>query len=97
MTAATTPVAHEFQHLVSMANDIAHFYSSQGHDEAVEGIANHVRSYWTPRMREKILSQLAAGESELEEPLEDLPREALRLLEKHPSIAPDHPPGGDAG
>jgi formate dehydrogenase subunit delta len=79
-------------HLAQMANDIANFFRAQPHDDAVTGIANHIKSYWTPRMRNKLTAHLGQGDDGLDE----LPREALqRLLERSADITP--PPGGDAG
>ena len=47
--------------LVSMANQIAQFFKSQPHDEAVASIIDHLRSFWTPKMRRQIAEYLAAG------------------------------------
>jgi formate dehydrogenase subunit delta len=80
--------------LVQMANDIGNFFRSQpNREEAVVGIANHIQSFWTTRMREKIFAQVREGASELDE----LPRDALRRLMQHPSPKPQQPAGGDAG
>ena len=46
--------------LIRMANQIADFYKPYPQDEAVAGIADHIRSFWEPRMR-KALSDLVAG------------------------------------
>ena len=67
------------EHLIHMANDIAHFFAAASDkNAAIIGISNHMKSFWTPRMRRKLISELATGKSD--EPLEDLPRQALRLL-----------------
>ena len=47
--------------LVTMANQIGTFFSSQGPDQAVAGIADHLRRFWEPRMRAAILEHLRAG------------------------------------
>ncbi len=47
--------------LAHMANQIAQFFSSYPHDEAVAGIADHLRKFWEPRMRGQLLALLAAG------------------------------------
>jgi formate dehydrogenase subunit delta len=47
--------------LVTMANQIARFFASQPHDEAVSGIEAHIRKFWDPRMGAKILGLVAAG------------------------------------
>jgi len=82
------------QHLAQMANDIGHFFSGQSNrEDAIAGIANHIKSFWTPHMRSKLTAHLERGECVLEE----LPREALRRLAEHPEDRPDQSPGGDAG
>ena len=41
---------HETDKLTMMANQIAQFFRSYPHDEAVAGIASHIEAFWTPRM-----------------------------------------------
>jgi formate dehydrogenase subunit delta len=84
------------EHLVRMANDIGNFFHSEPErKDGIAGIANHIAKFWTPRMRQKLFDHVKEhGEAGLDE----LPREALKLLAAHP--APQHPrepPGGDAG
>ena len=62
--------------LVYMANQIGHFFRSQGEDKAVPGIADHIRKFWDPRMRKTIFAHLDAGG----EGLEPNVREALETL-----------------
>ena len=38
--------------LTMMANQIAQFFRSYPHDQAVAGIAHHIEAFWTPKMRE---------------------------------------------
>jgi len=80
-------------HLTQMANDIGDFFRAQPHQDAVAGIANHLKSFWTPKMRAQLTSQMNQGDGELDE----LPREALRMLMQPSSGAPLQPAGGDAG
>lgn len=83
-------------HLMQMANDIGNFFRSEPErKDAVASIANHIAKYWTPRMRQKLLAHVQEhGEAGLDE----LPREALRLLATQPDTVHAHePPGGDAG
>jgi formate dehydrogenase subunit delta len=47
--------------LVYMANQIARFFATQKHDEAVNGVAEHIAKFWDPRMRQRIRGHLAAG------------------------------------
>lgn len=62
--------------LIRMANDIGRFFAAQGEARAVEGIATHLRRFWTPRMRTEIIAQAAAGG----EGLDPLPRQAIARL-----------------
>jgi formate dehydrogenase subunit delta len=81
-------------YLVHMANDIGHFFCGQSRREvAIAGIANHMKSYWTRRMREKLIWQMEHGEQGLEE----MPREALQFLAEHPAFKARQAAGGDAG
>ena len=36
--------------LAMMANQIAQFFKSYPHDEAVAGVASHIEAFWTPKM-----------------------------------------------
>jgi formate dehydrogenase subunit delta len=59
-----------------MANRIGEFFAaSPDHDEAIEGVAQHIARFWEPRMRRQILQLLdsAAGDG-----LAPLVAEALR-------------------
>ncbi len=38
--------------LTMMANQIAQFFRSYPHDQAVAGIAHHIEAFWTPKMRD---------------------------------------------
>jgi formate dehydrogenase subunit delta len=45
------------EHLVQMVNDIANFFHSESdHAVAVDGVANHLRKFWDPRMCRQILA-----------------------------------------
>ncbi|RKP52069.1 formate dehydrogenase subunit delta [Trinickia fusca] len=47
------------QHLIDMANRIGEFFDSMpDRDEALAGIADHIRRFWEPRMRRAILAAL---------------------------------------
>jgi len=47
--------------LVYMANQIATFFQTMPHDEAVEGVARHINDFWDPRMRRQFFEIIAAG------------------------------------
>jgi formate dehydrogenase subunit delta len=78
------------EHLVSMANDMGNYFRAQGREEAVAGIANHIKRYWTPRMRQKLNAYLAQGHGGLDE----LPRAAVDRLNEQ--VAPQPPAGTTA-
>ncbi len=47
--------------LVRMANQIADFFQVYPHEEAVAGVAGHIRDFWTYRMREELSAHIASG------------------------------------
>jgi len=68
----------KIERLVQMANDIGAFYNSEPDREAaIEGVADHLRRFWDPRMRCQIIDHLHAGG----EGLDDLARAAVSQLE----------------
>ena len=69
--------------LIRMANEIGKFFAAQGEARAVEGIATHLRKFWTPRMRAEIIAQAEAGGAGLDE----LPRRAVARLAAASSAA----------
>jgi formate dehydrogenase subunit delta len=50
---------------VRLANDIAGQFGHLSHEEAVSGIATHVRMFWDPRMRSQLLAAVDAGDGGL--------------------------------
>ena len=62
--------------LIYMANQIGKFFHSQGHDKAVAGIAEHIKKFWDPRMRDAIFAYMDAGGEGIDAPV----REALDKL-----------------
>jgi formate dehydrogenase subunit delta len=56
------------ERLVQMANDIGRYFAAEpDREEAVAGIASHLKRFWEPRMRTAILAHLAAGGEGLDE------------------------------
>lgn len=52
----------DIDNLVRMANRIGQFYAAMpDREEALEGIATHIRKFWEPRMRRALLEQMAQG------------------------------------
>ena len=73
-------MSHDSQltRLVYMANQIGKFFQSQGHDQAVAGVAEHIRKFWDPRMLKAIFAHLDAGGAGLDSNV----LEALTTLQK---------------
>lgn len=63
--------------LVRMANQIALFFEPYGREEAVVGVAGHLRNFWDPRMRTELVA-IVKQEPEL---VHELVREAVSQLE----------------
>ncbi|WP_300616169.1 formate dehydrogenase subunit delta [Dokdonella sp.] len=56
------------EHLVKMANDIAGYFESEpDRAAAADGMAQHLRRFWEPRMRRRIAAHLDAGGDGLSE------------------------------
>lgn len=52
----------DIHNLVHMANRIGEFFDAlPDAEEAKEGIAEHLRRYWEPRMRRALLGHLTQG------------------------------------
>lgn len=65
----------DLDNLVVMANRIGRFFEAQpDRDEALAGIAEHVKKFWEPRMRAQILASLDTVEGA---GLSDIVRAAL--------------------
>ena len=50
------------ERLVYMANQIARNFEAQGHETAVRATADHIASFWDPRMRDLAQGLLDRGE-----------------------------------
>ena len=67
------------EHLVTMANQIGAFFNSQGtRQDAVTGIADHLKRFWEPRMLRAIEAHVAAGAPGLQDTVAD----AVRRLQQ---------------
>lgn len=47
--------------IIVMANQIGDFFAPYPAERRAEGIRNHLRTYWDPRMRDELLEHIAAG------------------------------------
>lgn len=52
--------------IVTMANQIATFFASMPHDEAVAGIAEHINNFWDPRMRAQLFAAIEGDAKDLQ-------------------------------
>jgi formate dehydrogenase subunit delta len=55
-----TPVM-ALDRILLMANQIGDFFAPYPPERRAEGIRNHLRTYWDPRMRDELLQYIAAG------------------------------------
>jgi len=49
------------ENMVHMANQIALFFAGLPHEEAVAGVADHLKRFWEKRMREQLAAYIASG------------------------------------
>lgn len=47
--------------MVTMANQIAGFFKTQPGDDHAERVADHLRDFWEPRMRDQLRAYVAEG------------------------------------
>lgn len=58
--------------VIRLANDIAYQFEHRPHDEAVGAIANHIKSFWDPRMRRQLVELAPEHQGDLEPVLVDV-------------------------
>ncbi len=66
----------DLKRLITMANQIGDFFAPYPPERAREGLRNHLRTYWDPRMRNALLAHIDAGGDGLDLPV----IEAAQLL-----------------
>jgi formate dehydrogenase subunit delta len=69
--------------LIAMANQIGRFFHAQGDAAAVDGVEDHLRRFWDPRMRREIVAVFDAGGAGLNPNV----REAVARLKRSPNLA----------
>ena len=67
--------------LAYMANQIGRFFQSQKQDTAVASIEDHLLKFWDRRMRQALITQMAAGSVELDPAV----RKAVEALAARPA------------
>lgn len=71
--------------LIEMANDIGNYFKAEpDHNEAVNGIRNHLQRFWEQRMQQQIIEYLEKGGDELD----PLVHEAVSKLRDSQNIQP---------
>lgn len=65
MSATATGTVLDLARLLGMANQIGDFFAPYPAARRAEGIRNHLRTYWDPRMREALLDYIDGGGSGL--------------------------------
>ena len=63
--------------MVHRANQIALFFASYSREEAVAGVADHLKKFWEPRMRRQLAEYVAADGAGLHE----LAKDAIKKVE----------------
>ncbi len=51
--------------MIRMANQIAAYFDAYPRAEALTGIAHHIKSFWSPRMRQQLTEYIEGGAEEL--------------------------------
>ena len=62
-------MSEKIEKLVRRANQIADFFAPYPEREAVAGVEQHIRSFWTPGMRKELLAFADAGGKGLKPPV----------------------------
>ena len=57
----------DMDNLIVMANQIGDFFAPYPPERCREGLRNHIRTYWDPRMRSALLAHIDAGGDGLDE------------------------------
>jgi formate dehydrogenase subunit delta len=66
------------ERLTSMANDIAnYFHAEPDRQAAIDGVSNHLKKFWEPRMRKQIIAHTQSGQAH---ELNDLARAGVMRL-----------------
>jgi formate dehydrogenase subunit delta len=63
--------------MIHRANQIALFFASYPHDQAVDGVTDHLQKFWERRMRDQIIDYVSHGGQGLHE----LALEAVKRLQ----------------
>jgi formate dehydrogenase subunit delta len=59
---ASADAVLDVERILELATDIGNFFAPYPEERAIEGVRNHLRSYWDPRMREALARILSSNE-----------------------------------
>ncbi len=65
MTAPVQDSVIDIDRLLAMANQIGDFFAPYPEARRQEGVRNHLRTYWDPRMRAALLDYIGSGGCDL--------------------------------
>ncbi len=60
-------MTNNHEKLARMANQIAGFFRTYPHDQAVAGVQEHIQSFWSPSMRRDLQACIDDGSIKLDE------------------------------
>lgn len=64
-SARTNPPIMAAERILSMASQIGDFFAPYPPERRTEGVRNHLRTYWDPRMRQELYALIDSGVSGL--------------------------------
>ena len=73
------PEGFDYDKMIHKANQIALFFASYPHDEAVAAVADHLQRFWVPNMRRQLIAFVEQGGPDVSH-LHKLVPEAVKLL-----------------
>ena len=88
--AGETPVM-AMSRMIAMANQIGDFFAPYPPARRAEGIRNHLRTYWDPRMREALLRHIDAGGEGLQSHVIEGARLLRQVANRKGYYGPPHP------
>jgi formate dehydrogenase subunit delta len=71
--------------LIRMANQIAAFFKPYPHAQAVAGVHDHIRAFWTPRMRSHLLAYCEQEKRDLDPLVSEAMRSASGGIARSPT------------
>ncbi len=54
-------MSSDVANLVRMANQIAEAFNASPQPEAIDAVASHIKSFWAPKLRQRLIDSAEAG------------------------------------